>query len=238
MQLYYIRHGQSANNLLLETTGSNDGRSEDPEITPRGRRQAEVLARFLNKQVPIGNASIDRQNVTGFGITHVYTSLMVRSVATACIVAQELGLRPIALEELHEGGGIYLDDPSTGQKIGRPGKGREYFQSHYPRLVLPDGLGDEGWWNRPFEEYEEMFPRAERFLAGLLARHGAADDHVAVISHAGFYDVLVRTIFKVGRQAAWFGLSNTAITRIDYVREEFGLVYSNRVDFLTGDLLT
>jgi 2,3-bisphosphoglycerate-dependent phosphoglycerate mutase len=223
---------------LYETTGSSDGRSEDPELTPLGRQQAEALARFLKRNDAAFQKPFDRQNLGGFGITHLYTSLMVRAVATASIIARELNLAPLAWEELHESGGIYLDVPATGEKVGQPGKNRAYFATHYPALVLPASLGDAGWWNRPFEEREQRIPRAERFLSELLARHSGTEDHVAAISHGGFYNLLLRTIFKVDREDAWFGINNAAITRIDFALDETVLAYLNRVDFLPKELVT
>ena len=49
MQFYFIRHGQSENNALWERTGSSEGRSEDPELTALGHRQAKRLAQFLRQ---------------------------------------------------------------------------------------------------------------------------------------------------------------------------------------------
>lgn len=238
MQFYFIRHGQSANNLLYETTGASSGRSEDPALTAVGRQQAERLARFLKQNDPTFQKPFDRSNRGGFGITHLYTSLMIRAVATASIIGRELNLAPMGWEELHEGGGIYLDDPETGNKVGRPGKNRAYFAAHYPELILPDSVDEAGWWNRPFEEYAQMFPRAERFLRDLLARHIRTEDRVAVVSHGGFYNVLLRTIFKIGRDNVWFEKYNAAITRIDFTPEETVLAYLNRVDFLPNELIT
>jgi 2,3-bisphosphoglycerate-dependent phosphoglycerate mutase len=238
MQFYFIRHGQSANNHLYDTTGSSVGRSEDPELTEVGRRQAEILARFLKQSDSAFQQPPDRMNRGGFGITHLYTSLMVRAVATASIIGRELNLAPIAWEELHEGGGIYLDDPETGAKIGLPGKTRAYFAAQYPELILPATFNDAGWWNRPFEEYAQMLPRAERFLNDLLARHGNTEDRVAVVSHGGFYNTLMQTIFRIGRAGMWFNINNAAITRIDFTAEETVLAYLNRVDFLPKELIT
>lgn len=235
MQFYFIRHAQSSNNFLYDTTGSSVGRVEDPELTETGRRQAQLLADFLARGNPLPN---DRLNRSGCGITHLYTSLMVRAVATATIIGRALNVAPVAWEDLHEGGGIYLEDLETGAKIGQPGKTRAYFAAHYPELVLPATMNDAGWWNRPFEEYEQVFPRAERFLNDLLARHGNTEDRVAVISHGGFYNVLMQTLFKIGRANVWFALNNAAITRIDFLGEETVLVYTNRTDFLPDELIT
>jgi 2,3-bisphosphoglycerate-dependent phosphoglycerate mutase len=238
MQFYFIRHGQSANNYLYDMSGAIEERVEDPELTPVGRQQAEILARFLKRNDLTAARPFDGQNLAGFGITHLYTSLMVRAVATACLLARELNLPAIAWEDLHEAGGIYLNDVQTGEKVGQPGKSRAYFAAHYPELILPAALGDAGWWNRPFEEYAQVFPRAERFLNDLLARHVGTEDRVAVVSHGTFYNVLLRTIFKIGRDGVWFGMSNAAITRIDFMLEETTLAYLNRVDFLPKELVT
>jgi 2,3-bisphosphoglycerate-dependent phosphoglycerate mutase len=239
MELYFIRHGQSENNLMYASTGASNGRSQDPELTETGRRQAESLARFLHHS---DTSSIvkqpDHQNIVGFGITHLYTSLMVRAVATGTVIARALNLPLVAWEDLHETGGIYLDDVPTGTHVGQPGKDRAYFQANYPQLVLPESLGDAGWWNRPFEEREQRPVRSQRVVRDLLARHGGREDCVAVISHGGFYNVLLRTIFQVEREDCWFGLNNAAITRIDFNADGVALEYMNRIDFMPKDLVT
>ena len=239
MQFYFIRHGQSENNLLFLTTGASEGRSDDPELTDVGRKQAEVLAQFLCCAAPKSSANqFDEQNLAGFGLTHLYTSLMVRAVDTATVVARALNLPLVAWEDLHETGGIYQQDEQTGERAGRPGKNRAYFEEHFPGLTMPISLGETGWWDRPFEEREQRPARAERVVRELLARHGGTEDHVAVISHGGFYNVLLRSIFRIEREDCWFGLNNVAITRIDYSADGVALTYTNRVDFLPRDLVT
>ena len=47
MILYYIRHGQSANNALWDSSGSSEGRSDDPPLTPVGEAQAQHVAKWL-----------------------------------------------------------------------------------------------------------------------------------------------------------------------------------------------
>lgn len=240
MQFYFIRHGQSENNALWNQTSSSIGRSEDAELTEVGARQARVLAQFLHDA---GSGVItkdwDGQNIAGFGITHLCTSLMVRAVATSMIIADTLGLRPVAWEDLHESGGINLEDPQTGERIGQPGKNRAYFEVHYPHLVLPATLGEEGWWNRPFEEREQRPIRAQRVLRELLERHGSAEDRVAVVSHGGFYNYLLAAILKMpDHEGCWFALNNAAITRIDFHVEGVEVIYMNRLDFMPRELVT
>jgi 2,3-bisphosphoglycerate-dependent phosphoglycerate mutase len=240
MEFYFIRHGQSTNNLLWQRTGSTNGRSEDPKLTETGQQQVRLLAQFLRHTPPnAAAANRDTQNIGGFGITHLYTSLMVRAVATGTAVADALGLPLTAWQDLHEGGGIFLDDEATGERNGRPGKNRAFFAAHYPDLILPDSLDDIGWWNRPYEEHEERPARAKRVLRELLERHGATDDRVAVVSHGGFYNYFLWELLGLPqREGFWFALSNTGITRVDFDGDNVGLVYSNRTDFLPKELVT
>ena len=241
MQLYFIRHGQSENNLLWAQSGSSERRSADPGLTAVGRQQAHGVAQFLRRadSPAAANSDEDSQNRAGFGITHLYTSLMVRAVATGTIIAQALGLPLVAWEDLHEWGGIYRTDEETGERIGLPGHNRAYFETHYPELVLPDLLGDEGWWNRPFETREERPARARRFLHDLLDRHGGADDRVAVVSHGGFHRELLWAVLGVPEgNGCWLALNNGALTRVDFNGEETALSYLNRAGFLPRELIT
>lgn len=243
MQLYFIRHTQSANNLLWAQTGSSDFRDEDPDLSSTGRKQARGLVQFLQTPYPAAAAleptPWDSQNTGGFGLTHLYCSLMIRSVITANIIAQGLDLPLIAWPDIHETGGIYRKDLETEERTGLPGKNRAYFQAHFPDLILPPSLGNEGWWNRPFEERQERLPRARRFLAELLERHGSGADRVAVVSHGGFYNTFLRALLQIPEEVSgWFALNNGAVTRIDFEDGFFAIQYMNRVDYLPPELIT
>ena len=239
MQFYFIRHGQSENNALWDLTGSNRGRSHDPELTELGRQQAHLLANFLRQSGSTPENIDDPKNVGGFHITHLYTSLMIRAAATAQIVAETLDIPVMAWEDLHEEGGIYLEDELTGECKGLAGANREYFRAHYPSLILPESLWEAGWWNRPYEEPDQRPQRARRFWQGLIERHSETDDRVAVISHGGFYNHLLAVVLNLPkRDGYWFAINNAAITRIDLQGREIGLVYQNRVDFLPREWIT
>ena len=105
MRLYIIRHGQSTNNRLFLETGSEQGRVFDPELSELGERQTDCLSEYLFfHSAPQGlNEKIN--------ITHLYTSPMLRAVATGLPVARALGLPLAAWKDLHEGGGLFLGDP-------------------------------------------------------------------------------------------------------------------------------
>jgi 2,3-bisphosphoglycerate-dependent phosphoglycerate mutase len=244
MQLYFIRHAQSENNALYARTGSREGRSEDPELTEVGRKQAQLLARFLSRGDPSAvTIAHDPQNVAGFGVTHIYCSLMVRAIATGAILAEALNLPLVGWEDIHEIGGVVAYDGEIGEAVGLPGRDRAYFETHYPTLVLPAAVGPDGWWNRSFEEHEERVLRAQRVLRDLVEQHGDTDDRIALISHGGFYNYLLAAIIgcprtKERRKERWFILDNAAITRIDFDAKATWLVYMNRTDFLPRELIT
>ena len=158
MQLYFIRHGQSENNALWARNGSAEERSPDPELTELGHKQARRLAQFLaghrsadllsaaervegTEDRPIDPVRRTARSVDQFDLTHLYCSPMIRAIDTGMYVAQALELPLAVWEELHEVGGIFLQDRETGQEYGLPGNDRAYLQGRYPELAMPDGWG-------------------------------------------------------------------------------------------------
>ncbi|MEW5869470.1 MAG: histidine phosphatase family protein [Chloroflexota bacterium] len=259
MQLYFIRHAQSANNALWDQVGSGQGRSADPGLTETGLKQAEILAAYLSRPGPGAPDGQEIQNQDGFALTHLYSSLMVRAVATGAILSQALGLPLVAWPDLHEGGGVYLNDEDSGEPTGLPGNPRSFFEANYPALTLPPELGEDGWWNRPYETRPERRARARRLLAELRQRHGNDHDRVAVVSHGGFFNHFMAVLLHLPDPAAdipgapaaqnpaadlpggplpWFTMSNAAIARFDFTPDEIKVSYLNRANFLPGELVT
>ena len=235
MQLFFIRHAQSTNNAQWLATRSSIGRIEDPMLSDLGSKQAQALANYVEETDRAYSArSTAGYPVQPFNLTHVYCSLMVRSVATAYPLAEVSGVIPQALMDLFEFGGIYLKDPETGEDKGLSGRPRSFFAHEFPRLILPDEVGEDGWWNRPRETESEFYARAKRVWQFILGRHGTTDDHVALVSHGDFYQGFMQEI--LGTTGFWFGMKNCGITRLDVQNGNIGLIYANRVDYL-GDLL-
>jgi 2,3-bisphosphoglycerate-dependent phosphoglycerate mutase len=239
MQLYFIRHAQSTNNALWDATGASDGRSSDPELTPMGREQAQLVAGYLAAGNPDGG-HLPPEGSGGFGLTHLYTSLMQRAVATGWAISQTLGLPLVALEDIYEEGGIYHDDPHSGQRLGLPGQSRAYFEENYPGIVLPERFPEPGWWNfRPYETPDGTAARAAAFAAALREKHGGTHDRVGIVSHGAFYNYLVGAL--TGRTAGegfWYVMYNTGISRFDFMTEYALSIYMNRTDHLPGEMLT
>ena len=247
MELYFIRHGQSQNNAGWGNPDYQE--SPDPALTELGKEQARHVADFLkNAQTLARPMEWNIQNRFGFGLTHIYTSLMDRAVNTAAPTARALGIPFAAWEEIHESGGIFGRDGDVRHK-GLPGNSRSYFEQHFPELTLPAHLNGTGWWNsRPFESEEECRLRTETFLAELFTRHGDKDgqpEHrVVIFSHGGFFTHLMHVILNSPwRQAAhgltsWFSMNNCAVSRLDFRAGEVSIAYLNRTDHLPDHLIT
>ena len=245
MELYFIRHGQSINNANWDNSEYQE--SPDPILTEIGHEQAQLLAEFLKKnQTVTKDKAWNSQNRYGFGLTHVYTSLMERAAFTAAPIAQALDIPLIAWKEIHEEGGIYSREKTITQNL--PGRPRSFFMENFRTMTLPDDLDETGWWNRAFEAEDERQPRADQVFADLLARHrdreGQPEARVALVSHGGFFMRLLSAVLKLPwRQAAlglksWFLLNNCSISRFDIRGDEITVVYVNRTDFLPDHLIT
>ena len=238
MQLYFILHAQSANNKLYEETGAWNGRDSDPELTELGHEQARRLAEHVawaNGETP----RRDDANRGRFGFTHLYSSPMVRALATSSYLAAALNLPLVVWEDLHEVGGIFVVDAETGEPIGQPGRPRSELVARFPQAQLPATLNESGWWNREHESVELQARRAQRFMSDLLERHGGVDDRVAVVSHGGFYNHMLAALLGIqADNGFWFNINNTGITRFNFEAEGIGLAYANRLEHLPAELIT
>ena len=247
MELYFIRHGQSTNNA---NWGMGDFQNySDPKLTDTGHLQADLLAGFLKEnQKRDETAEWNNQNESGFGFTHLYSSLMVRAVSTAVPISRAINIPLYAWSEIHETGGIY-SRAEADEKKGLPGKPRSYFTEKYPILKLPDWKDENGWWNRPYEEKEARKPRAEKVWSEILTRHGdkpgKQEHRIAIISHGGFFNYILTSALGVAfprldetRNRFWFVMNNCAISRVDYDDGHVRVCYINRHEYLPDELIT
>jgi 2,3-bisphosphoglycerate-dependent phosphoglycerate mutase len=235
MILYYIRHGQSANNALWDATGSSEGRSDDPPLTSVGEAQAQHVAGWL---VSLPEPPADHRH-SDLRPSHIYCSLMKRAVQTGSIIASTLGLPLQGWADLHEAGGVYLDGEEDRERYGRPGMSRSQLQRLHSGLQLPLEVSEEGWYNRPFEERPERIVRAQRVLNELLKRHARTDDRVVLVSHGTFYNYLVGALLHLeAEQDWWLLLNNSGVTKIEFHEDECVLAFANRPAHLPPEFIT
>jgi 2,3-bisphosphoglycerate-dependent phosphoglycerate mutase len=249
MQLFLIRHGESANNAL----GAGDisygdymvQRSPDPSLTQIGKRQAEMAARHL-----AADGHPESQNGTplastraGYGIQTLYVSAMLRALQTAGPIGAALGLAPQVLIDIHEHGGLFLGNPRSEDDPVRAFRGltRGDIETRFPGYGIPDEVTDTGWWNGGYETIEECEARAARVAAMLRQRaHDDPDVVIGFVTHGTFMDRLLKALLHgmQGREFFFFHY-NTAITRVDFIPDGPVVVrYSNRTQHLAPELIT
>ena len=232
MELYIIRHGQSANNAL----GTAVGRSHDPGLTEIGQQQAATVANHLaNGSCP--DCAWERRE--GYEIDQLYCSAMTRALQTARPIGEALGLQPEVWLETHESGGIYLDG-DAGTRQGYPGLTRPEIEAQFPGYVLPQGVTDQGWWNRDWESLSECMGRAVAVAETLIQRSQYSEERIALVTHGMFTNLLIKALFsQLPAPNIYYAHYNTAITRIDfYDNGTLGLRYLNRVNHLPPELIT
>lgn len=239
-RLYLIRHAQSTNNARWTGSDFTTDREPDPDITPIGHQQSAALASHLaNAQGEPRQHPYLRMDTQAFGITHVYCSLMSRSIQTAQYVCDTLALPMVAVDDVFEKHGIY-DVDADGAPSALPGPGRDYFAQRFPSLTLPAAMNDDGWWSRPFEADAAFVTRTKAAAERFATRLAASDEHIALITHGDFIDEFINQVMQVPRhqdnyQSGWltnWTFHNTSITRIDFVDSACTCVYLNRIDHL------
>lgn len=228
MRLYLIRHAESENNVLTKETFHR--RKVDPDLTALGYRQRDLLARHIEA----GNDAIGQ----GFEIDHLYTSAMYRSLLTTQPVSDALGIAPVVWPDLHEKGGMFLQQ--NGEISGFNGLSRSAILDEFPGYRLSADVTDRGWYEPAMgrEPETHSYYRAMK-VARELRKRGDSDEVIALVSHAGFLDVLLKAVFEQLPSRPYtmrYYHDNTAITRINFDRGWTTLHYMNRADHLPAEL--
>ena len=237
MELYIIRHGQSTNNLLPDPTG----RVCDPPLTALGERQARYVANHLaNGARQVHQAGNWRE--IGYRLTKLYTSAMLRSLQTAAPIGAALGMAPEVWVDVHEEGGMFLED-DLGRSTGYPGLTRAEISDQFPGFVLPDNVTGSGWWDpaRGKEDEESRQERAAR-VAATLRQWGNREERIGIVTHGGFANRLLQALFDRCDDTPHgmiYYHYNTAITRVDFTADgRVALHYSNRIEHLQPDAIS
>jgi 2,3-bisphosphoglycerate-dependent phosphoglycerate mutase len=237
MQIYIIRHAQSTNNALDDQRF----RVADPLLTEIGHRQAEILADHLARGC--GRFAVTNRQAyapgAGYGISRLYCSPMRRALQTTLPVSRAIGLAPEVWIEIHEYGGVWQETGVGGGVRGYSGMTRGEIETEFPGYVLPEGVGERGWWRGTQEEPETFLSRTA-WVVDTLHSWAESEERVAIITHGAFIDGLLNTLLKVARvQPVYYHHDNTGITLIDFRPSgKLSIRFLNRLDHLPAELVT
>jgi probable phosphoglycerate mutase len=210
MHLYLIRHGQSHMNTKEYVAAKGYG---NVGLTPKGERQAELLARWLPTVLP--------------AIDALYCSTMLRARETVAPLAQVYGCEVIFDDRLREIGNNRLDHtPWDDEQL--PTRWADYWYSERPfSPVAPIVEGGETMMH--------FRARVGMLLEDLVARHRGQT--VVLVCHGGVVEATFDHVFNTGpwrRCEVWD--RNTAVTHFEYVehprREVWRLHFHNREEHL------
>ena len=230
MELYIIRHGQSSNNA----SGDDGQRVCDPPLTGIGEAQANQLARYLASD---GGGAVGIR--PGFRFDRLFSSPMLRAMQTAAPAGKALGIRPEIWIDIHEEGGIWLDEGDDRGEVGYPGLTRSEIETRFPGFVIPEAITEAGWWNRPPEVKSEWRARASRVASVLHERFAGTGERIGLVCHGGFANDLLHAVFAGMPDSIYFENPNTAISRLDFNGKGWVQVrYLSLVAHLTPDLIT
>ena len=235
MNLYLIRHGQSANNLLAEQLKERPGpfpyeaymrqRVAEPPLTEMGERQAKRLGAYAKE----------------LAISRLYCSPMLRTMQTIQPLAETLSTEPAVWIDLHEHGGVFLRPGANTQAVGYPGLNRAEMSEMFPGYRL-DGISDSGWWHGDEEDLAACHARAVRVAEALHRMAGASeeDESIAAVSHGTFMDSLLKALLgRLPGNELYFNHHNTGVTRVDFSssrsdgKSVVTVRYTNRAEHLT-----
>ena len=229
MDLFLIRHGESANNALTDISQ----RVADPELTAKGRAQAERVAAYLAKGLHLAPA--EREEDRPF-FDRLYCSAMIRALHTAQAIGQAMESKSEIWVAIHEMGGIYLDHGGERGAVGYPGLTRAEIAARFPTSVASAEVGEDGWWDAGMETEEQAQRRAIGVAADLRARAGEKT-RIGLVTHGGFISLLLSAL---GDQAmddsSYYGHENTAITRVALTPGGTVIKYINRTEHLPDEL--
>ena len=240
MRVYLIRHGQSENNYAEHT---DTPRVEDPALTPVGFEQAQSLADYmLTNRDPYPVFEPSATDFSGnFGFTQLYVSPMIRALQTVQPLATAAGIRPQVWIDLHEIGGIWLER-GPDEYEGLAGLNRLQIMRDFPGYVVPDSIGDNGWWNcRERETRAECDVRA--MLVAQRLQQMAVErpsEVIGLVAHQYFLAVLLRALLLLqDATSVWFQHYNTGVTRLELLENGITVLrYINRVDHLAQNCVT
>ncbi|MCL1841356.1 MAG: histidine phosphatase family protein [Propionibacteriaceae bacterium] len=230
MRLLLIRHGESTNNHLLATTGVEDNRVSDPELTDTGLAQAERLGQaFADGLLPRPDLLI--------------SSLMIRAVQTVAPISAALDMPVRGDATVYEVKGVHSGNPQSAEGAHpQPGAPASRLLATCPRLQLPADADEAGWYHSPFETPAQAWQRAQAVINGLAASYGHTDHIVAMVTHGWFSQFLIRAFIEwpppdeTGRLSWWFDTWNTATTMLEHPGDVLAprgcIRWINRVDHL------
>lgn len=219
MQLYLVRHAQSANNARPEHL-----RVSDPGITEVGEQQAICLADWLDAG----------------SFVHLTTSAFRRALQTASFIRRRTEHMPEVIVDVHEHGGC-VDGWHADNFVGRPGLSHAEVVAEFGEVKIDQAIDRDGWWkSKPREEFSQSRQRAQKIAAYFRERLSNERQSILCVTHADFLAMLLEQMFgdAIHEDSRFFDLKNTGVTHLELTDGEWAIHTMNSVEHLPEELIT
>ena len=166
----------------------------DSELTDRGLRQADLIARRVRELVP-EDAAVD-----------LYSSDLKRAAQTADVIAGRLGVEPTVMQDLRE--------KSYGEAEGKP---QSWLDE---RFVPPPPSGD---WMNHFEGVEGSETKlvfATRVYDAVAAVLASPCSHHVIVTHGGALTFVVAAWIHLPLEAAGYIAMRSTSGGITMLRQD------------------
>ena len=233
MDLFIIRHGQSANNALEDVKD----RVADPPLTDSGEKQAELVAAYVAE----GRHLLLSDRTSGRPLLdHLYCSPMLRTLQTVQPIGKALGMGPEVWVDIHEWGGIFLDHGDERGIVGYPGMSRSGIEERFEGYVLPAAISEHGWWDPSNGQEPNAVAQGRAIgVAEALWERVSEPSRIAIVVHGGFIDSLLKALLHLlPSQHVGLEHHNTAITHLNFAEGRLNMTYMARTEHLPDDLIT
>ncbi|TWT76567.1 phosphoglycerate mutase [Planctomycetes bacterium CA13] len=222
MQLYLIRHAESANNAkpIFE-------RIEDPPITARGRLQSQHLADWTKS----------------LKIDALITSPFLRSLQTTRHIVDRVPQKVHIWHNVFERGGCFRgyrpDQTEGGIGLGPAGIRKEASSSE-DDCIVDETILDSGWWGgKDRETNEEAITRAREVVHRFIETFRDSGKIVVAVIHADFKRCLLDQMLSETTHVGSLGpMVNTGITKVRYNGNRWQLHSLNSISHLPARLIT
>ncbi len=232
MQVIFVRHAQSINNVIQEGLTRADfesKRSHDADLSELGFKQADQLGKGIERSLikrrgPRARELLKKSGQTGKAPrVHVAVSPMKRTLLTSIpmigklqemhdrseIVLAEIEINPFIFEV----GGCYNE--KDGIFVGHPGMSGTEAKQFLPMAKIHDEMKN-GWWPHATKESEEQFEaRVVKTMEWIkkMACSGTRDVLI-IVSHQDFASTCMRRLAEVQGINWLYNTSLSALTLI------------------------
>eukprot|EP01017_Pseudomicrothorax_dubius_P021210 TRINITY_DN228_c0_g1_i1.p1 TRINITY_DN228_c0_g1~~TRINITY_DN228_c0_g1_i1.p1 ORF type:complete len:201 (+),score=27.93 TRINITY_DN228_c0_g1_i1:148-750(+) len=198
MNVFFIRHAESNNNLLIDGLSRADYekmREPNPGITPKGKSQLSLLCDYLESK--------------SIAFTKVYCSPLTRALESAKVIHERLKVPVEVRNDIFETGGLHKEQEAY------KGNPRSWFAENYPTFGVNEDITEEGWYHLGRRETaEDTSQRARKIIKWISTMAKEQQDgtqNLIIITHAAFFDIVMGHVTGRATDSSIFSYFNDAL---------------------------